>query len=225
MNEQQENDDSSSIIRVLDKKSSLMQQSLQLVFATFCIILLFFYSNGLSIIKTNQIQTLSAAQLPKTNKQILGFSAQKESQAFPVRLKIPKINVDAAIESVGITSKGEMEAPNNTVDVAWFALGPRPGEIGSAVIAGHLNNETGKEGVFNNLHKLQSGDKLYIEYAKATSIAFVVREIREYNPGYADNVFSPNDNAHLNLITCDGVWDEANKTYSKRLVVFADITE
>lgn len=208
-----------------NKKITMLHlQLLQVAFAAFCIVLLFFYTNSLSIIQTNQIQTLSAAQHPKTNKQILGLAVQKESQAFPVRLKIPKINVDAAIESVGITSKGEMEAPNNTVDVAWFALGPRPGEIGSAVIAGHLNNEIGEEGVFNNLHKLQSGDKMYIEYSKATSIAFVVREIREYNPGYADNVFSPNDNAHLNLITCDGVWDEANKTYSKRLVVFADIT-
>jgi LPXTG-site transpeptidase (sortase) family protein len=225
MNEQQENDDSSSIIRVLDKKSSLMQQSLQLVFATFCIILLFFYSNGLSIIKTNQIQTLSAAQLPKTNKQILGFSAQKESQAFPVRLKIPKINVDAAIKSVGITPKGEMEVPNNIVDVAWFALGPRPGERGSAVIAGHLVGDNSEAGVFVNLYKLNAGDKLYVKDDKGKSIIFTVRGSHVYDPGYADDVFSSSDSAHLNLITCDGIWDGAKKSYTKRLVVFADITE
>lgn len=225
MNEQQKNDDSSSIIRVLDKKSSLMQQLLQLVFATFCIILLFFYTNGLSIIQTNQTQTLSAAQHPKTNKQILGLAAQKESQAFPVRLKIPKINVDAAIKSVGITPKGEMEAPNNTVDVAWFALGPRPGEKGSAVIAGHLVGENREAGVFSNLYKLNAGDKLYVKDNKGKSIIFTVRETHTYNPGYADDVFSSSDSAHLNLITCDGIWDGAKKSYTKRLVVFADIME
>jgi len=28
--------------------------------------------------------------------------------------------------------------------------------------------------------------------------------------------------AHLNLITCEGVWDKVSKSYSKRLVVFTD---
>jgi hypothetical protein len=55
-------------------------------------------------------------------------------------------------------------------------------------------------------------------------MAFVVRESRTYNPGYAEEVFSANDGAHLNLVTCDGVWDGAKKSYSKRLVIFADIS-
>lgn len=214
-----------AILWTNNKKITMLHlQLLQLTFAAFCIILLFFHANGLSNTQIIQKQTLIATQHQDTEKQILALTTQKEGPGFPLRLKIPKINVDAAIEYMGITSDGEMGTPSNTVNVGWFALGTRPGEKGSAVIAGHLNNKTGEEGVFNNLHKLQPGDKLYIEYAKATSIAFVVREIREYNPGYADDVFSPNDKPHLNLITCDGLWDEANKTYSKRLVVFADIT-
>jgi LPXTG-site transpeptidase (sortase) family protein len=108
--------------------------------------------------------------------------------------------------------------------VGWFEPGPRPGEIGSAVIAGHVDGESGEPAVFTNLYKLKEGDKLYIEDDKGGSIAFVVRESRTYDPGYADEVFIQNDNAHLNLITCDGVWDGVKKSYSKRLVVFTDIT-
>lgn len=116
-----------------------------------------------------------------------------------------------------------MAVPSNIVDVGWFNLGPRPGEKGSAVIAGHFDGENGEAGVFANLDNLKVGDKLYIEDDKGTTTSFMVRESRMYNPGYADDVFSSSDGAHLNLVTCDGVWDGVKKSYSKRLVVFADI--
>jgi sortase A len=149
----------------------------------------------------------------------------KENAGFPMRLKIPKIGVDAAVQYVGLTSSGVMDVPSNTVDVGWFKFGPYPGEKGSAVIAGHLDEGSGKSGVFTNLSKLKKGDEIYIDYANGTSIAFVVSKSNLYNPGYALDVFSATTSAHLNLITCDGVWDDNKKSYSKRLVVFADIAE
>jgi sortase A len=161
-----------------------------------------------------------------TNEKTVSRSrvVSKQSPGLPIRLRVPAINVNAKIQYVGVTPKGEMEVPNNAVDVGWFDLGPRPGERGSAVIAGHLDRENGEAGVFINLYKLKKGDKLYIEDSKGTPIAFVVRESRTYDPGYADDVFNSSDSAHLNLITCDGVWDGVKKSYSKRFVVFADIS-
>lgn len=147
----------------------------------------------------------------------------KASSGLPVRLIIPRINVNASIQHVGVTANKDMAVPSNTVDVGWFKLGPRPGEIGSAVIAGHFDGKNGDSGVFANLHKLKAGDKLYIKNDKGEATTFVVRESRIYNPGYAEEVFSLNDSAHLNLVTCDGVWNGNKKSYSKRLVVFADI--
>lgn len=140
-----------------------------------------------------------------------------------LRLKIPGINVNAIVEPVGLT-EGTMEAPKDPSDVAWFNLGSRPGEKGSAVIAGHFDSKNGTAAVFNNLHKLSPGDKLYIEDDKGVIISFVVRESRKYDSNAdASDVFSSNDGkAHLNLITCGGVWNKASKSYSQRLVVFAD---
>lgn len=150
----------------------------------------------------------------------------KASPGSPVRLKIPAISVNAVVQHVGVTSKGEMDVPSNTFDVGWFDPGPPPGEQGNAVIAGHFNGENGEEGVFKNLEKLKKGDEIAVTDDQGKTISFAVREIRTYRPGYAEEVFSPNDNGtHLNLITCDGVWDEAKKSYSKRLVVFADISQ
>lgn len=164
--------------------------------------------------------SLSTSDKSTPKSQVVG----KASSGLPVRLKIPSINVDAAIEYVGFTSKRAMEVPKNTTDVGWFKLGPVPGDRGSAVMDGHVDGENNGAGVFANLYQLKKGDKLYVEDNKGKSITFVVRESRIYDPGLAEKeVFSSSDSAHLNLITCDGIWDGVKKSYSKRLVVFTDI--
>lgn len=145
------------------------------------------------------------------------------STGRPRRLKIPRISVDTAIEDVGLTPEGAMDVPSDPADAGWYDAGPRPGEAGNAVIAGHLNGERGEVGIFTNLHKLKKGDTVYVEDSNGTSTAFQVRESRRYKPGYAEEVFRHSDAAHLNLITCTGRWDETKKRYSERLVVFTDI--
>jgi LPXTG-site transpeptidase (sortase) family protein len=151
------------------------------------------------------------------------FSDQTAKE-LPIRLKIPAINVDATIENVGIKIDGSMDIPKDADRVGWFDLGPRPGENGSAVIDGHYGWKDNKPAVFDDLYKLQKGDKIYVESGTALPTVFVVREIRKYDPlADAIDVFSSKDGQpHLNLITCEGTWSKEQKSYSKRLVVFAD---
>lgn len=118
-----------------------------------------------------------------------------------------------------------MEAPNGPKNTGWYKLGPRPGDVGSAVIAGHYGQwKSGEGSVFDNLHKLQKGDKIYIQDEKGTITAFAVRESRTYGrDDDATSVFAANDGlAHLNLITCEGAWNEVEKGRLYRLVVFTD---
>jgi len=148
----------------------------------------------------------------------------ESSSGLPLRLKIPVIDVDAQVEYVGLTPSGAMDVPKDSDSVAWFELGPRPGNTGSAVIAGHsgvwLN---GRETVFNDAKKLRAGDKLFVEDDRGATISFVVRENRSFQPeADASSVFSSNDGkSHLNLITCEN-WDQTSKTYTARLVIFTD---
>jgi len=143
---------------------------------------------------------------------------------LPVILKIPSIDVDSTVEQVGLTSDGAMDVPKTRDNVAWFSLGSRPGEVGSAVMAGHYGIKDGKGSVFDNLHKLNKGDKLYIEDEKGIITTFVVRESRRFDSqADATKVFGSNDGeSHLNLVTCEGIWDEASGGYTQRLVVFTD---
>ena len=149
----------------------------------------------------------------------------------PVRLIIPKLNIDAGFQYNGLKPDGTMEIPNNITDVGWFTGSPRPGEKGNAIVTGHVAQIRGgvltKPGVFSNFGDLQAGDKLYVQNNKGESIAFVVRESRSYNPtADATDVFTSADGGvHLNLITCEGTWNSSQLSYSQRLVVFTDAAQ
>ena len=145
-------------------------------------------------------------------------------QGLPVRLQIPVINVDSAIEDASITSDGRMDVPAGSKDVAWFALGPHPGDVGSAVIGGHFGISNGIPWVFYNLDKLKVGNKIYVVNDKNQTLAFQIRSISSFDRNAdATTVFTSTDGlAHLNLITCEGIWNQVNGSYPQRLVVFTD---
>ena len=178
-----------------------------------------FYFTTQSLSQTNSIPlTANVAPLQK----IVNSDLATSQIGLPKRLKIPSIKVDAPVEYVGLTSDGAMDVPKDAVNVGWFNLGRRPGENGSAVIAGHFGTINNVPQVFNNLHKLRKDDKIYIEDDKGVNIIFVVREIQRYGKDDdSSGIFGSSDGkAHLNLITCAGVWNKAEKTFSERLVVF-----
>ena len=145
-------------------------------------------------------------------------------QGLPVRLQIPVIGVDSAIEDALITPDGRMDVPAGSVNVAWFALGPHPGQVGSAVIGGHYGINNGVPFVFYDLDKLKIGDKIYIVDDGGNTLAFIVRLIKSFDRNAdAAPVFTSTDGlAHLNLITCEGIWNQVNGNYPLRLVIFTD---
>jgi LPXTG-site transpeptidase (sortase) family protein len=147
-----------------------------------------------------------------------------ENIGVPVRIRIPSIGLDAAIEKVALTADGFMDVPVDPLNTGWYELGPRPGETGSATISGHVNWINNPVAVFADLHNVKSGDRIIVQDDNGAFISFVVREIRSYDAeADAVDVFTSNDGkAHLNLITCDGVWDKVAKSYSQRLVIFTD---
>ncbi len=146
---------------------------------------------------------------------------------LPTRLTIPRINVSATVEHVGLTANGDMGIPAGPSGVAWFNLGPHPGAKGSAVIAGHFGWKDGISAVFDNLDKLQKGDKLYVLDDKGATSTFTVTAMRTFGEhDDASTVFASSDGkAHLNLVTCQGIWNKNNASYSNRLIVFSDKDE
>lgn len=198
----------------MQTSKNLLQQSIVVVVFAAC-------AFALAIVAQNTTQ--SGFAIPVEHAIAL-VKTEPVRAGLPQRLRIPSINVDAAIEHVGLVPGGVMGNPKKPEDTAWFELGPQPGEKGSAVIAGHYGWKNGRAAAFDNLHTLQIGNKIYVEDEAGTVTVFIVRELRTYaQSDDATDVFGSTDGgAHLNLITCGGVWDGVGKTYSNRTVVFTD---
>lgn len=142
---------------------------------------------------------------------------------IPVSVLIPKINVSANIESVGLEKTGRMDVPKNDIDVGWYSLGFKPAEMGSAVFAGHLDTVRGTPAVFWDLHLLEIGDEIYVTDEKNQSFKFIVFDKKSYiyNQVPLDQIFESVGEPTLNLITCGGTFDQAARNYTKRTIVFA----
>jgi len=152
----------------------------------------------------------------------IALHAEIISPNIPTELIIPKLNIDAKVLEMGITAKGNMEAPHNFTDVGWYEYGTIPGNIGSAVIDGHVDNGLSLPAVFKNLKTLQKGDDIFV-MESSTQLHFVVTDIERYYYTSAplSLIFNAKDGRRLNLITCDGSWVTADKTDDHRIVVFA----
>ena len=139
----------------------------------------------------------------------------------PLRLIIPRIGVDAAVEQVGVDGSGRMDVPARPDDVAWYAPGPAPGESGDAVMDGHLDWYDAPRAVFADLHELRPGDRVDVLNA-SDRLRFVVTAVdRVAYTARPAGLFDATGGARLSLITCAGSWDSAHGTYAERLVITA----
>ena len=147
-----------------------------------------------------------------------------ERKAKPVRLLIPAIGVNALIETVGVTPGGDLAVPtqNPWEDVGWYESGPHPGELGSAVIDGHLDRPGGYPAVFWHLRDLQVGNAVTVIDAYGKTFHFHVTGTVFYSPQGApiQQIFANNSGAYLNLITCAGDWIPSQHQTTLRLVVY-----
>jgi LPXTG-site transpeptidase (sortase) family protein len=143
----------------------------------------------------------------------------------PARLIIPSIGVNANVEQVGKKADGSMGTPQTFGDVAWYALGSKPGAAGNAVIDGHVDNALTTAGVFMHLSQVHLGDIIEVADGSGATRTFVVNNIQEVPANSAPDasIFATTGPSQLVLITCDGAWVPDAKSYDKRLVVFATL--
>ena len=74
----------------------------------------------------------------------------------PVAVRIPSLGVSSSLERLSVGPSGALEAPADYDRAGWYADGPAPGEIGPAIIAGHVDSTTGPA-VFFRLGELRVG--------------------------------------------------------------------
>jgi sortase (surface protein transpeptidase) len=141
----------------------------------------------------------------------------------PVRLLIPAIGVNADVEALGLDAQGRMATPSRAESVGWYSPGTAPGDVGDAVIDGHLDWTSGPA-VFWRLGRLKRGDEITVVRSDGSRARFAVQSsaTTPYDAS-TDALFTRSGPPALTLITCAGAWDRQRGTYLQRLVVRASL--
>ncbi|RCG31908.1 class F sortase [Sphaerisporangium album] len=148
-------------------------------------------------------------------------------KSTPTRVKIPKIGVDATLMSVGVEKSGEIEVPplSRPKLAGWYRLGPAPGEMGPAVILGHVNTKSGPA-VFSRLRELGRGDKITVVRADGSSAQFTVDGAEQASKDRfpTKRVYGHVDSPSLRLITCGGIFNPRAHSYTDNIIVYATLS-
>jgi hypothetical protein len=150
-------------------------------------------------------------------------------RSLPVSVEIPAIGVHSVLLRLGVTRNGAMQVPplqRRPSAAAWYKYSVTPGQIGTSVIEGHVDNDQGPA-VFFRLGALRPGDTVKVRLADGITAVFRVTGVRQYLKSRfpAKTVYRATHFAALRLITCGGVFDDASGSYLSSTVVFASLTE
>jgi len=143
----------------------------------------------------------------------------------PRFLRIPELGVYGRIKSLGIDSKGAVDAPYNIHDAGWYNGGARPGNpVGSSLILGHVSGWSGP-GIFKDIDRLVAGSQFEIEKGSGEVVRYEVTgnkriPLAEVDMGQilGTEVAGEHD---LKLMTCAGSYSRATNTFEDRFVVYA----
>jgi hypothetical protein len=147
-----------------------------------------------------------------------------EQRPPPVRLSVPALGVDSAVDPVGVEPDGQMTVPAEVDRVGWYRFGPAPGGEGSAVIAGHVDSRTQGLGAMAPLRSAAVGDEVVLIDAAGTTTRWrvVSRELIEKQVLPLDRLFTRAGPPRLTLITCGGPFLPEYRSYRDNVVVVAE---
>jgi len=147
--------------------------------------------------------------------------------SLPVAVDIPAIGVRSTLLDLGRNQDGSMAVPNlltSADEAAWYKYSVTPGQVGTAVIEGHVDSYAGPA-VFFRLGALRPGNHINVKLADGITAVFRVTGVREYAKDEypANTIYAPSDYAALRVITCGGDFDPTTGHYLSSVVVFASL--
>jgi len=141
-------------------------------------------------------------------------------RSAPVLLRIPAIGLAVAVAGLGLNPDQTVQVPTDFQQAGWFRLGPAPGQLGSAVILGHVDSYRGPA-VFYRLRSLRPGDAVEVSSADGAVARFVVNTVVMYAKTQfpAQQVYGSHGYPALQLVTCGGEFDTHTRSYLSNVVV------
>ncbi|MET8133820.1 class F sortase [Streptomyces sp. NPDC005251] len=167
----------------------------------------------------------SAAQAATTGGQARSV-APAMPHSPPSRIRIPAIGVNAPLMGLGLTPQGSLNVPPAEKKnlAGWYEAGTSPGERGTAIVAGHVDNAEGPA-VFYDLGSLRKGSTVEVDRLDRRTAVFTVDAVEVYDSrAFPDaKVYGAAHRPELRVITCGGGYSETTG-YQGNVVVFAHLT-
>ncbi|MEU1051923.1 class F sortase [Streptomyces sp. NPDC005876] len=144
----------------------------------------------------------------------------------PDRVRIPALGVDAPLTGLGLTPTGSLDVPPPEKKnlAGWYEAGTTPGERGTAIVAGHVDNAEGPA-VFYRLGALKRGATIEVDRRDGSLAVFTVDAVEVYDArAFPDaKVYGTAPRPELRVITCGGGWSH-DTGYRGNVVVFGHLT-
>ena len=142
-------------------------------------------------------------------------------RSIPEKVRIPALGVNSELMGLGLLDDGTLEVPPGPFPAGWYTGAPTPGEVGPAIIAGHVRWNA-VEGVFAGLKTLEPRDRIIVARKDGTKAVFEVSKVVEYEKSEFRTraVYGNIDHAGLRLITCGGL-NQLTGDFEDNTVVFA----
>lgn len=181
---------------------------------------------GFQLTKTPALKPVVTNTVPVA--EVTPPTAPSQPQALghsePIRLRIAKVGINTTALSVGRKADNTMQVPTRPDTVGWYKDAPTPGELGPAIIVGHVDSPKGPA-VFWRLRELVPGDIVEIDRADGKTVKFKIDQVKQFAQ---DNfptveVYGNIEHSGIRLITCGGVFDRQSRHYSHNTVVFGSL--
>jgi sortase (surface protein transpeptidase) len=149
------------------------------------------------------------------------YVAKPIARSRPVHISIPIIGVSVPLSVLTLNKDGKVNVPTNYSVPGWYNGDQSPGQKGSAVILGHVDNFHGPA-VFYHLDKLKLGNRVDVTLKDGRKLMFAVIGVRMFQKtNFPDKlVYGARDYPALQLVTCGGIFDPKTGHYLSNIVVF-----
>jgi hypothetical protein len=172
------------------------------------------------------VQTTAATQTEAPPASPTSVPQKVLRASEPISVSVPSAGIESELLSLGLKSDGSLEVPPDGpgAPAGWYNGSPTPGELGPAVLLGHVNATDGGPGVFANLRQLKAGDLIRVARQDGTTSVFTFDHAGAYSKDAfpTQTVYGNTEGPELRLITCDG-YDPATGLFDDNYVVFAKL--
>ncbi|RRO17954.1 class F sortase [Saccharopolyspora rhizosphaerae] len=145
----------------------------------------------------------------------------------PVHLRIPSIGAASTLVPLGLNPDDTVEVPpvEAPMQAGWYRYGPTPGELGPAVVLGHVDGG-GRDGIFARLREIAVGDQVFVTREDGGTATFTVTRVVQVPKARfpSEEVYGDTGAVELRLITCGGSFDRERGSYRDNVIAYATLS-